>query len=419
MTQGQAWCRARTVRSARCRLRRAAEWQAWTWPGRPGVCGRPATGRLAGMARTRLRPLCRRWTSRCSPVRCPRSVVRPGQGRGEGSGTRVRGWPPWTPGVEVPGASGSGFDNLVKLPLGKFSYGAAQLAPALSATRARAVGPIAWAATVTGTYSLVGFDRAPRSFEAAYTLVRRAGGWRIADDSDGVTPLQMWDLPGLRVIRGTSGIVIGNAPEARMREYSRIGDSAVRRVTGVWGTDWNSHVVIVTPASNKEFASLLLRSADKGLDQVAAITQGVIESGRRAEGDRVIINPKAFTALQPLGRRVVITHEVTHTGGPIVHHESDPHLVDGGNGRLRRVLRSWSSAVGSGQRAAHPRACWQRPQALPAEGPTSTRPRPGSRRHTPGRGWPCVVWSISMARQRSSRSIASSDRSRRRAVVGA
>jgi hypothetical protein len=204
------------------------------------------------------------------------------------------------------------FDNLVKLPLGTFSYGAAQLGQALSATRARAVGPTAWAATVTGTYSLAGFDRAPQSFEATYTLVLRAGGWRIADDSDGLTPLQMWDLPGLRVIRGTSGIVIGNAPEARMREYSRIGDSAVRRVVGVWGTDWNSHVVMVTPASNKEFARLLLRSADKGLDQVAAITQGVIESGRRAEGDRVIINPLAFNALQPLGRRVVITHEVTH-----------------------------------------------------------------------------------------------------------
>jgi hypothetical protein len=142
--------------------------------------------------------------------------------------------------------------------------------------------------------------------------VQRAAGWRIVGDSDGATPLQMWDLPGLRVIRGTSGIVIGNAPEARMREYSAIGDSAVRRVVGVWGTDWNAHVVMVTPASKQEFASLLLRSADKGLDQVAAITQGVIEPGKRAQGDRVIINPKAFTALQSLGRQVVVTHEVTH-----------------------------------------------------------------------------------------------------------
>jgi len=223
----------------------------------------------------------------------------------------------WMATVDLRGSSFRGrqsleFDNLVKLPLGQFSYGASQLAPSLAATRVQAVGPNAWATTVTGTYSLAGFDRAPQSFEVTYTLVHRLGGWRIADDTDGASPFQMWDLPGLRVIKGNSDIVIGNAPEARMRDYSTIADSAVRRVSGVWGTDWNSHVVIVTPSTNEEFAKLLLRSADKGLDQVAAITQGVIESGKRAQGDRVVINPRAFTALQSLGRQVVITHELTH-----------------------------------------------------------------------------------------------------------
>lgn len=204
------------------------------------------------------------------------------------------------------------FDDLAKLPLGEFSYGSLQPAAALSVTRAAAVGPDAWAARVSGSYSLAGYDRAPQSFDATYTLVRRAGGWRIADDSDGATALQMWDLPGLRVIRGKNGIVIGNAPESRMRDYSAITDQAVRGVSRVWGTDWSSHVVIVTPNTNQEFARLLLRSSEKGLDQVAAITQGVIEPGRRAQGDRVVINPRAFTALQSMGRRVVITHELTH-----------------------------------------------------------------------------------------------------------
>jgi hypothetical protein len=234
----------------------------------------------------------------------------------------------WMATVDLSGSAFRGrqsveYDNLIKLPLGQFSYGAAQLAPALTATRIRQVGPKAWADTVTGTYSLAGFDRAPQSFQATYTLVQRSGGWRIADDTDGATPLQIWDLPGLRVLRGRSGIVVGNAPEAWMRDYGTIVDSAIRRVSGVWGTDWNSHVVIVTPATNVEFASLLLRSNDKGLDQVAAITQGVTEAGRRAQADRVVINPKAFTALQPIGRRVVITHELTHvaarssTTGPV------------------------------------------------------------------------------------------------------
>lgn len=204
------------------------------------------------------------------------------------------------------------FDNLIKLPLGQFSYGAAHPAPALTAARALQVGPKAWAVTVPVTYSLQGLDRAPQTFEATYTLAYRAGRWRIADDTDGDTAMQMWDLPGMRVLKGTFGIVVGNAPQAQMQDYATIADSAVRRVSSVWGTDWNSHVVIVTPSTSDEFARLLSRANDQGLDQVAAITQGVIEPGQQAQGDQVVVNPKTFTALQPFGREEVITHELTH-----------------------------------------------------------------------------------------------------------
>jgi hypothetical protein len=230
---------------------------------------------------------------------------------------RARNKKAWMATVDRPGSSfglrqSMAFDNLIQLPIGQFSYGTVQLAPGLTAERALQVGPRAWAASVTGTYSLAGYDRAPRPFESTYTLVNRPGGWRIAQDTDGDTQMQMWDLPGLRALRGQSVIVIGNAPEARMRDYRATADSAVRRVTGVWGADWNAHVVIVTPATTEEFARLLSRPADGGLDQVAAITQGEIDPGRQAQGDRVVINPKAFTALEHIGRQVVITHELTH-----------------------------------------------------------------------------------------------------------
>lgn len=223
----------------------------------------------------------------------------------------------WMATVDLPGSAfrqrqSVAFDNLITLPLGQFSYGPVQLAPALAPARALQVGPAAWAATITGTYLLAGFDRAQQSFDATYTLVQRPDGWRIADDIDGATALQMWDLPGMRVLRGQTSIVIGNAPQAQMRDYGAIADSAVRRVAGVWGPDWSSHVVILTPSTTQEFGNLLARSGDEGLDQVAAITQGVIDPGQRAQGDRVVINPRAFVALQTLGRRVVITHELTH-----------------------------------------------------------------------------------------------------------
>ena len=223
----------------------------------------------------------------------------------------------WMATVDLPGSAFGRrqsvvFDNLVALPLGVFSYGTAQLAPALGATRAQEVGPDAWVATVPGTYSLAGFDRGPQSFESSYTLVLRPGGWRIADDTDGASAPQLWDLPGLRTLRSRSAIVIGNAPVAHMREYGATADSAVRRLTGVWGTDWNAHVVIVTPSTKQEYAALVSRAAGGSLDQVAAVTQVVMAPGQRAQGDRIVINPTVFTALQDDGRRVVITHELTH-----------------------------------------------------------------------------------------------------------
>jgi hypothetical protein len=225
--------------------------------------------------------------------------------------------PAWMATVDVPGSSfgvrqSVEFDNLVKLPLGQFSYGSMLEGPALAGARARQAGPEAWVATVSGSYVLTGYDRAPRTFEATYTLVQRPGGWRIADDSAGPTGDQVWDLPGLRVLTGRSVLVVGNAPEGPMRGYEAIADSAVQRVDAVWGSDWNAHVVLVTPSTNDEFAALLGRPADGSLDQVAALTQGDIDPGQRAQGDRVIINPKAFTALQHAGRQVVITHELTH-----------------------------------------------------------------------------------------------------------
>ncbi|MEO7058317.1 MAG: hypothetical protein ABI083_01215, partial [Lapillicoccus sp.] len=49
-----------------------------------------------------------------------------------------------------------------------------------------------------------------------------------------------------------------------------------------------------------------------GLDQVAAITDGPLDPGGAATSDRVFINPDAFAKLNAQGRRVVVTHELTH-----------------------------------------------------------------------------------------------------------
>jgi hypothetical protein len=203
------------------------------------------------------------------------------------------------------------FDNLMRLPDEGFRYDAPTPGPALSAARARASGPRAWVGQTRGHYALTGFDRAPRTFAVAFTFVRRPSGWRIAADSDGLTTLQVWDLPGLRVLRGRTSLVIGNDVPAHMAGYRDQADAGVARVTAVWGPGWATHVVLLTPATAAQFAALLGRSGE-GLDQVAAVTIGSTVAGTGAGGDRVVINPSTFGDLQPDGRRVVITHELTH-----------------------------------------------------------------------------------------------------------
>ena len=203
------------------------------------------------------------------------------------------------------------FDNLVRLPLGTFGYGTPEAAAALSAERAAQVGPDAWVARVEGRYTLKGWDRLPRTYETHLTAVRRSGGWRLADDSDGGTQTQLWDLPDLRVASSGSTLVVASGKVRDLAGYLRLGDRAVSRVEQVWTRPWGSRLVLVVPATAGEMAQQIGQSA-AGVDQVAAVTDGSLGTDGRAGSDRIIVNPQAFARLQPTGRQVVITHETTH-----------------------------------------------------------------------------------------------------------
>lgn len=203
------------------------------------------------------------------------------------------------------------FDNLVRLPLGTFGYGTPTAAAALSAERAAEVGPDAWVARVEGHYTLKGWDRLPRTYETHLTAVRRAGGWRLADDSDGGTQTQLWDLPDLRVASSRSTLVVASGQVRDLTGYLRLGDRAVSRVGQVWTRPWGSRLVLVVPATAEEMAEQLGQSA-ASVEQVAAVTDGSLGTDGRAGSDRIVLNPQAFARLQPTGRQVVVTHETTH-----------------------------------------------------------------------------------------------------------
>jgi hypothetical protein len=203
------------------------------------------------------------------------------------------------------------FDNLVRLPLGTFDYGTPEPAPALSVERAAEVGPDAWVARVEGRYTLAGWDREPRTYETHLTAVQRPDGWKLADDADGGTQPQLWDLPDLQVDSSRSTLVVASGTVRDPRAYLRLGDRAVARVKQVWTRPWGSRVVLVVPATAGEMAEQLGQDA-ASVEQVAAVTDGSLGTHGRAGSDRVVVNPQAFGRLQPTGQQVVVTHETTH-----------------------------------------------------------------------------------------------------------
>jgi hypothetical protein len=203
------------------------------------------------------------------------------------------------------------YDALAQLPLGTFSYGTPEPAPALSAERVAQVGPDAWVSRVAGRYSLAGFDTATREFESYFTVVRRAAGWRLADDTDGGTQVQLGDLPKFTVGRSATTLVVGSGPATRLRPYLTLGTVAGKRVDAVWTAPWNSRLVLVVPGTAAQMAEQVGQGKD-GIGQVAAVTDGPFGPQGRAGADRVVVNPTAFASLQVRGRQVVVTHEATH-----------------------------------------------------------------------------------------------------------
>lgn len=201
------------------------------------------------------------------------------------------------------------FDRMVRLPVGDYRQQGVEVgAPLDSAQRAR-YGADAWVASVHLTYRFTGYDRAPRAVDTAYVVARTPAGWRLAAVAS-PGPAQPWDLSPLSVVRSASTLVVGDVPVATLRSYLALGDAAHGSISGVWGSAVAG--VIVAPRTTSELVSQLQRPSAEGLDQVAAVTDGPLAPGERATSDRVYVNPVAFGSLNPDGRRVVITHELTH-----------------------------------------------------------------------------------------------------------
>ncbi|MEV4564860.1 hypothetical protein AB0K12_13905 [Nonomuraea sp. NPDC049419] len=113
-----------------------------------------------------------------------------------------------------------------------------------------------------------------------------------------VLPARARDLwPGPHVVRrGRWSTVVGH-DAAGLDELARRADTAGRRVSAVLARPVRP--LIVVPADAREAARL---ARVGGVDGLAAV----------ADGTRVIVVPEAFATLNPVGRDVVLAHELTH-----------------------------------------------------------------------------------------------------------
>ena len=205
------------------------------------------------------------------------------------------------------------FDNLAQVPLEVWRYEFAGEGPGLSAERQAALGPEAWVARIVLVYRLADADQADVRREAYLTLARSGEDWLVVGDTDGTSSTELWDLGPVQVIRGSRSLVLGTADVGTLEQYSAEVDRAAEGVDEVWGDEWPRTVVVQVPRDQSEMARLLLRKDEVGLEQIAAVTTGELgldQPGTSA--DRVIVNPAGFAQLGPLGREVVLTHEITH-----------------------------------------------------------------------------------------------------------
>ncbi len=169
-----------------------------------------------------------------------------------------------------------------------------------------------WRLPVRLRYRLAGVDPVDVLRDRHVVVARnRSGRYVLVDDQPGPgAPLDLWELGEVRVDRGGCGVLVRRATAvpawhgfppaaapacAAMRALARPG----------------RQLAILVPADQHEMAELLHRRT-RDLDHIAAVTSGDSRGAAAPSGDRVIVNPAAYSRLTPAGRRVVLAHEAAH-----------------------------------------------------------------------------------------------------------
>ncbi len=205
------------------------------------------------------------------------------------------------------------YERLAPVPLGSWSWEVTGSGPALADARAEQLPQGSWVARTTLVWAVAGAGDDPVRRQQDLTVVPAGAGWAVVDDRDGETVPDLWDLGDVDVVTTERAVVLGTADREALERTAEVTTPAAEGVDAVWGTSWPRRTVVEVPADQAQMAALLGRDDDAGLGQIAAVTTGELVGGQGAtRGDHVVVNPRGFGQLAPVGQRVVLTHELTH-----------------------------------------------------------------------------------------------------------
>lgn len=174
-------------------------------------------------------------------------------------------------------------------------------------------GTDSWGYSMYTTYSFTGLPHQKAVRRQRIDVAQRADGWRITALTEVGTHVEPWDLGKTSAVRSGRVIVLGvDTSRKQLRAVRSLATAAVPKVDSVWTDHWAQGAVVEIAPSPSAVDKL---SGGEDLDQFAAVAAG--ESDTDADGDvlhwdRVVINPKSWKRMDELGRRVVLTHELTH-----------------------------------------------------------------------------------------------------------
>ncbi|MGH3748765.1 MAG: M48 family metalloprotease [Micromonosporaceae bacterium] len=276
------------------------------------------------------------------------------------------------------------FDNIASVPLSTWTY---ELNPNRQAMLPPAVVPVygqsVWAPSVRLRYGLRDYDSRPTVQQRRYLFNRRGERWYLADDGlsrrrlgqpGSGTVANLWDFGPVTAVASQSVLVLGHpGAEDLMRSVLAVATEAVPRVAQVW-PDWDRRAVVLTPEDADELGQLIEEPGD--LSRMAAFTSVDVPHTGPAAGKRVLVNPDVLSKLSPYGRRIVLTHEITHVAARHVTTTATPYWLAEG-------FADYVAYRGAGvsvRVAARELAREVREGKLPDELPTAADFDPGNRR---------------------------------------